>query len=61
MNGAFLATLVVTFVFFLLVMALLGLGSMSGRRPLTGSCGGIDGRGCSCRPDQRRCEAWRQP
>ncbi len=49
-----IATLILSFVFILLVIAGMSIGVMNGRRAISGSCGGLNSGGCelcsgSCR------------
>ncbi len=53
-----ISTLVLSFAVILLVIAGMSIGVMNGRRAISGSCGGISGRGCelcsgNCR---KKCE-----
>ncbi|MDH3336348.1 MAG: hypothetical protein OER22_02805 [Gammaproteobacteria bacterium] len=41
-----LPTLLVTFVVLLAVIAAMAIGVMNGRKPISGSCGGLNGAGC---------------
>ena len=41
-----LITLVLAFVVISTVLALMSIGVIAGRRPIKGSCGGLNGRGC---------------
>ena len=41
-----LPTMLVTFAILLAVIAAMAIGVMNGRRPISGSCGGLNGRGC---------------
>ena len=41
-----LPTLLLTFVVLLAVIAAMAVGVINGRRPISGSCGGLNGRGC---------------
>jgi hypothetical protein len=41
-----LTTLLVTFVVMLSVIAAMAIGVMNGRKPISGSCGGLNGGGC---------------
>jgi len=41
-----LPTLFVTFVVLLVVIGAMAIGVMNGRRPISGSCGGLNGGGC---------------
>lgn len=51
-----MATFLVTFVMFGLLMGAMALGLARGRR-LQGSCGGVGGDDCSCSPVKRqRCQ-----
>ena len=60
MNSAFFATLAASFTLFAFAMVAIGLGLITGRRPLTGSCGGNE-KGCGlCGPDRRSCEERRE-
>ena len=40
------ATLIITFTVMLAVIAAMAVGVMNGRRPISGSCGGLNGGGC---------------
>ncbi len=39
-------TLLLTFAMLLAVIAAMAIGVMNGRRPISGSCGGLNGGGC---------------
>ena len=39
-------TLLITFTVMLAVIAAMAIGVMNGRRPISGSCGGLNGGGC---------------
>jgi len=41
-----LPTILVTFAILLLVIGAMAIGVMNGRRPISGSCGGLNGGGC---------------
>lgn len=41
-----LSTLLVTFAVMLLVIAAMAIGVLNGRKPISGSCGGLNGGGC---------------
>jgi hypothetical protein len=41
-----LATLLITFAVMLSVIAGMAIGVMNGRKPISGSCGGLNGGGC---------------
>lgn len=41
-----LPTLLVTFVVLLAVIAAMAIGVMNGRKPISGSCGGLNSGGC---------------
>jgi len=41
-----LPTLLVTFAVLLAVIAAMAIGVMNGRRPISGSCGGLNAGGC---------------
>jgi len=41
-----LATLLLSFVFMLLVIAGMSIGVMNGRKAISGSCGGLNGGSC---------------
>ena len=41
-----LATLLITFVVMLSVIAGMAIGVLNGRKPISGSCGGLNGGGC---------------
>ncbi len=41
-----LPTLLVTFAVLLAVIAAMAIGVMNGRKPISGSCGGLNGGGC---------------
>lgn len=41
-----ITTLFVTFAVMLSVIAAMAIGVMNGRRPISGSCGGLNGGGC---------------
>ena len=41
-----MATLVITFMVMLTVIAAMAVGVMNGRKPISGSCGGLNGGGC---------------
>ena len=40
------STLLVTFAVMLAVIAAMAIGVMNGRKPISGSCGGLNGGGC---------------
>lgn len=40
------STLLVTFAVMLAVIGAMAIGVMNGRRPISGSCGGLNGGGC---------------
>jgi hypothetical protein len=40
------ATLIITFTVMLTVIAAMAVGVMNGRKPISGSCGGLNGGGC---------------
>lgn len=42
----FLVTFILAFTVVLLVIALMAVGVMNGRKPISGSCGGLAGNGC---------------
>ena len=39
-------TLIITFLVMLSVIAAMAIGVMNGRKPISGSCGGLNGGGC---------------
>ncbi len=39
-------TLIITFSVMLTVIAAMAIGVMNGRKPISGSCGGLNGGGC---------------
>lgn len=39
-------TLLITFTVMLMVIAAMAVGVMNGRKPISGSCGGLNGGGC---------------
>ena len=41
-----LATLILSFIVIVVVIAAMGIGVMAGREPIKGSCGGLNGGGC---------------
>ncbi|MDH3614434.1 MAG: DUF539 domain-containing protein [Gammaproteobacteria bacterium] len=41
-----LPTLLVTFAVLLAVIGAMAIGVMNGRKPISGSCGGLNGGGC---------------
>ena len=41
-----LTTVLITFVVMLSVIAAMAIGVMNGRKPISGSCGGLNGGGC---------------
>jgi len=41
-----MATLIITFMVMLTVIAAMAVGVMNGRKPISGSCGGLNGGGC---------------
>ena len=41
-----LPTILVTFAILLMVIAGMAIGVMNGRRPISGSCGGLNNGGC---------------
>lgn len=50
----FFVTLLISFIIIATVIAAMGIGVIAGRKPITGSCGGLNGQGCelcsgSCR------------
>jgi hypothetical protein len=50
-----MTTLLLSFVVILLVIAGMSLGVMNGRRPISGSCGGIGGGGCELCTGNGKC------
>jgi len=42
----FLPTLGITFAVLLAVIGAMAIGVMNGRKPISGSCGGLNGGGC---------------
>lgn len=41
-----LLTIIISFAVMLAVIAAMSIGVMYGRKPISGSCGGVAGRGC---------------
>lgn len=41
-----ITTLIITFAVMLSVIAAMAIGVMNGRKPISGSCGGLNGGGC---------------
>lgn len=41
-----LATMLASFAVILVVVAAMAVGVMNGRKPISGSCGGLNGGGC---------------
>ena len=41
-----LPTVLLSFIIMLVVIAAMGVGVLAGRKPIKGSCGGLNGRGC---------------
>ncbi len=41
-----ISTLLVTFAVMLAVIGAMAIGVMNGRKPISGSCGGLNGGGC---------------
>jgi hypothetical protein len=41
-----LVTSLLSFIVFAAVIAAMGIGVMAGRKPIKGSCGGLNGRSC---------------
>ncbi len=41
-----LLTILITFAIMLAVIAAMAIGVMNGRKPISGSCGGLNGGGC---------------
>ncbi len=48
-----MATFVATFIFILIVMAIMSIGVMFGRKAIKGSCGGAKSDACGC---VKKCE-----
>jgi hypothetical protein len=48
-----MATFLATFVFILIVMVIMSVGVMFGRKAIKGSCGGINNGACAC---VKKCE-----
>jgi len=53
-----LITFLISFLLLLLVIAGMSIGVMNGRKPISGSCGGLNGGGCelcsgSCRDPKK--------
>jgi hypothetical protein len=48
-----MATFLATFVFILIVMVIMSIGGMFGRKAIKGSCGGINSGACAC---VKKCE-----
>ncbi len=48
-----MATFVATFIFILIVMAIMSVGVMFGRKAIKGSCGGVNKGACGC---VKKCE-----
>lgn len=42
----FILTMLVTFLVLLAFIAAMAVGVMNGRKPISGSCGGLNGEGC---------------
>ena len=52
-------TVLVTFLVLLAVIAAMAIGVMNGRKPINGSCGGLNGGGCElcsskCRREEKQ-------
>lgn len=50
-----MTTLLLTFVVMLLVIAGMSIGVMNGRKPISGSCGGLNGGGCELCSGKGQC------
>lgn len=53
--NAILTTLMLSFVVILLVISGMSLGVMNGRKPISGSCGGVAGGGCELCSGSGKC------
>ena len=49
-------TLLLTFVVMLAVIAVMAIGVMNGRAPISGSCGGVGGKGCELCSGNGKCK-----
>ncbi|MGI9289247.1 MAG: (Na+)-NQR maturation NqrM [Pseudomonadales bacterium] len=57
-----MATLIITFVVFLLIVGAMAVGVMMGRKPIAGSCGGMAALGMTsdceiCGGDRSKCDS----
>ena len=50
------STLLVTFAVMLAVIAAMAIGVMNGRKPISGSCGGLNGGGCELCSGSGKCK-----
>ena len=48
-------TLLLSFIIMLLVFAGMSIGVMNGRKPISGSCGGLNGGGCELCSGKGQC------
>lgn len=53
--SAFLATFLITFTVVVTVIAGMAIGVMNGRRPISGSCGGLNNGRCELCSGEGRC------
>ena len=51
-----IGTLLVTFAVMLGVIAAMAVGVMNGRKPISGSCGGLNGGGCELCSGSGKCQ-----
>ena len=51
-----IGTLLITFVVMLGVIAAMAVGVMNGRKPISGSCGGLNGGGCELCSGSGECQ-----
>lgn len=51
-----LTTLLITFAVMLSVIAAMAIGVMNGRKPISGSCGGLNGGGCELCSGRGNCK-----
>lgn len=49
-------TLLITFTVMLTVIAAMAVGVMNGRKPISGSCGGLNGGGCELCSGSGKCK-----
>ena len=55
-----LATIIITFTVMLTVIAAMAVGVMNGRKPISGSCGGLNGGGCELCSGNGQCRNKRE-